>query len=116
MKAWLVRGRESSAATIVFAETRGKARSVAMHTETCEDVDFCDIDVTRKRHMDKYYSEGKKEMDWYNAKDRIAMVKDCGFRCDYDYFNFDIEDCEVCPAKEYCDTYKGHMEMEEEQG
>lgn len=115
MKAWLVRNRkESFAATIVFAETRGKARSVAMHTDTCEDVDFCDIDVTRKRHMDKYYSEGKKEMDWYNAKDRIAMVKDCGFRCDYDYF--DIEDCEVCPAKEYCDVYQIHKEMMGDQG
>jgi hypothetical protein len=50
-------------------------------------------------------------MDWYNAKDRIAMVKDCDFRCDYDYF--DIEDCEVCSAKEYCDLYQTHKEMME---
>lgn len=111
MKAWLVRDKKESSATIVFAETRGKARVVAMHTDTCEDVDFCDIDVTRKRHMDKYYSEGKKEMDWYNAKDRIAMVKECGFRCDYDYF--DIEDCEDCPAKQYCDRYEDYKEKTE---
>ena len=113
MKAWFVGNRkESLAATIVFAETRGKARSVAMHTDTCADVDFCDIDVVRKRHMDKYYTEGKKEMDWYNVKDRIAMVKDCGFHCLYEYV--DIADCEECPANEYCDVYKDYNEMTEE--
>lgn len=34
--------------------------------------------------MDKYYTPGKTEMDWYAAKDRIALVKDCGFICDPD--------------------------------
>lgn len=101
MKAWLARVKDEFAATVVFAETRGKARALAMHTDACEDADFCDIDVSRKSHMDKYYTQGKKEMDWYNAKDRIALVKDCGFSCIPDAF--DLLDCKTCPAVDYCD-------------
>lgn len=110
MKAWLVREKDEFCATVVFAETRGKARALAMHTEVCEDVDFIDIEVRRKPQMDKYYKEGKKEMDWFNSKDRIALVKDCGFRCSDEAF--DIENCEHCPAKEYCDYYEDYLEQE----
>ena len=74
-----------------------------MHTDTCEDVPFTDIEVHRKPQMDKYYADGKREMDWYNSKDRIALVKDCGFYCDTEYVK--KEDCEICPAKEYCGIY-----------
>ena len=97
MKAWLVREKDSECATVVFAETRGKARSIARYTDACEDADFCDIEVRRKPNMDKYYSNGKKEMDWYEAKDRIALVKECGFMC--------VCDCEYedCPAADYCE-------------
>ena len=101
MKAWLVREKDEFCATVVFAETRGKARAMAMYTETCENADFLDIEVHRKPQMDKYYVEGKKEMDWFNSKDRIALVKDCNFTCGDDY----KDDCETCSAKEYCDYY-----------
>ena len=107
MKAWLVREKDNFSATVVFAETRGKARALARCTEACEDADFTDIEVHRRPQMDKYYTEGKKEMDWLNSKDRIALVKDCGFVCDCDYW--EQEDCDTCPAKEYCDTYKDHI-------
>lgn len=108
MKAWLVREKDEFCATVVFAETRGKAKSAALYTECCEDANFCSIEVWRKPQMDKYYTDGKTEMDWYNPQDRVALVKDCGFRCDYDYF--DIEDCEQCPAKEYCDEHNEYIE------
>ena len=111
MKAWLVREKDEWGATVVFAETRGKARALAMHTDACEDAEFVNIEVTRKPQMDKYYTEGKREMDWFNSKDRIALVKDCGFFCDRDYW--EQEDCDNCPAKEYCDMYK---DMVDEKG
>ena len=113
MKAWLVREKDEFAATVVFAETRGKAKSLAMHTEVCEDVDFCNIDVYRRPNLDKYYSEGKKEMNWWNSKDRIALVKDGGFVCDPDYW--DMEDCGYCSAKDYCDKYHDRIKEMEEQ-
>lgn len=43
MKAWLVSEKDEFRATVVFAETRGKARALARATNACEDVDFCDI-------------------------------------------------------------------------
>ena len=77
---------------------------MATHTEACEDVNFCDIDVYRRPALDKYYVDGKKEMDWLDFKDRVALVKDGGFTCDRNYW--EPEDCERCPATEYCDMYQ----------
>ena len=110
MKAWLVRERDGEYATVVFAETRGKARSLAMATDACADADFCDIEVTRKPQLDKYYTDGKKEMDWYEVKDRIALVKDGGFRCASEC------ECEMeeCPAYEWCDRCEAEKEAEDD--
>lgn len=110
MKAWIVSEKDEFSATVVFAETRGKARAIAMSTDACEDADFCNIEVRRVPHMDKYYTEGKKEMDWDNPKERIALVKECGFRCDYDYV--DWLDCKACAAVEYCKMYQDHTAEE----
>ena len=110
-KAWLVREKGEFCATVVFAETRGKARERAMHTDACEDVDFINIEVHRLKDADKYYKPGKSELDWFNSEDRVAMVKDCGFTCIPDAHS--AENCEVCPAKDLCDDYIG-MEDEED--
>lgn len=107
MKAWLVKQEAEFYATVVFAETRGKARALAMSTDACEDARFCEIVVKREPQMDKYYKEGKKEMDWQSSEDRIALVKDCGFQCAPDCF--EPEQCEYCPAKEYCDSYQDYL-------
>lgn len=106
MKAWLVRQKDSEYATVVFAETRGKARSLAMTTDACEDADFCDIEVSRKPQLDKYYQKGKKEMDWDDDKDRLALVKECGFYC----VPLDLKECDRCPAKKYCSEYEAELE------
>lgn len=110
MKAWLVRERDGEYATVVFAETRGKARAIAVHTDACEDADFCDIEATRKPKLDKYYTPGKKEMDWYDDSDRIALVKDGGFCCSREC------ECEFeeCPAHQWCDRYEEEKEAEDD--
>lgn len=102
MKAWIVKEKDEFGASVVFAETRGKARSIAKDADVCEDANFCDIEVRRAPQMDKYYKEGKKEMNWLDMKDRIALVKECGFRCDC----IDLSVCNYCPAKKYCDAWK----------
>lgn len=109
MKAWLVKDKDEFCATVVFAETRGKARSIAMRTEACEDVDFCDIEARREPQMDKYYKEGKKEMDWFDDNDRLALVKECGFYCE----EIEEDRCEDCPAKEYCEEYSVYIDLKE---
>ena len=100
MKAWIVSDKNSyeGYSTIVFAETVGKARSIAMTTAACEDSKFIDIIVTRIAIADKMYRKGKKEMDFDNFEDRIFMVRDCGFYC----IEKHEESCEKCEAKKYC--------------
>lgn len=109
MKAWLVREKGEFCAEVVFAETRGKARAFALHyCDCCDGANFTDIEVRREPNADKYYKEGKWHLDWDNPKDRIALVKDCGFICDYSWIAW--EHCEECAAKEYCDQYNDHKE------
>ena len=103
MKAWLVRDKHEFCAEVVFAETRGKARSLALSTDCCEDANFTDIEVRREPDADKYYKEGKWHLDWDDPKDRIALVKECGFSCDCDVFCYEL--CQTCPANRYCDRY-----------
>ena len=40
MKAWLVREKDEFCCTVIFAESRGKARSLAFSTECCENAEF----------------------------------------------------------------------------
>lgn len=103
MKAWLVRDKNEFCAEVVFAETRGKARALALSSECCENSRFTDIEAYRQPQADKYYKEGKWRLDWENPQDRIALVKDCGFYCDDEIFEF--ADCEACAAKQYCDRH-----------
>ena len=110
MKAWIVGLKNDFYSTVVFAETRGKARSIALDTETCEDADFCDIEVKRYAKADVLYKDGKEEIDWYNDEDRIFLVKECGWGCG-DFIV--IEFCEHCPAKEYCGQYNEYVESED---
>lgn len=104
MKAWLVRKKDEFCAEVVFAETRGKARALALSSECCVHARFTDVEAYRQPQADKYYKKGKQRLDWENPKDRIALVKDCGFYCDDETLEF--EDCETCAAKQYCDRHK----------
>ena len=106
-KAWLVREKGEFCATVIFAETRGKARSLAKFTDGCMEADFINIEVRRMKDADKYYTPGKFELSWDIPEERIALVKDCGFTCDPDARC--AEECADCPAKEFCDDY---LEME----
>ena len=100
MKAYSVRDKDSFYSAVVFAESVGKAKAIAIHTDACEDSYYTDIRAIRIPALDKYYC-GKTEMDWYDDNDRIALVKEVGFSCSPEYW--EPEDCERCPAKQYCD-------------
>ncbi len=83
MKAWRVEDKygDEYKVAIVFAETRGRAKSSALYcSETFVYSEYIDLIATRCPQMDKYYTEGKYEMDWENPNDRLAMVRDLGFR------------------------------------
>lgn len=102
MKAWFAKEKDGDYTTVVFAETRGKAKSLALTTETLEDCDFCNLEVCRAYLLDKYYTPGKAEMDWDNNNDRIALVREADFYCVYP-----IEyECKECFAKQWCIRYQ----------
>ena len=48
---------------VVFAETRGKAIGVAVHSDLFEDADWREIRCRRAPALDDCY-RGKDEMDW----------------------------------------------------
>lgn len=112
MKAWLVREKDEFCAEVVFAETKGKARSLALATDCCEDAQFTDIEVRRMPELDKYYTEGKWRFDWFDPQDRLVLVKEGGFVCDYECRDYD--ECPHCSAKEYCDQYQDYLRDIEE--
>lgn len=107
MKAYTVKDNyDPLFSTVVFAETAGKARAIAQHTDACEDLDFIDIRAIRVPALDRFY-RGKPEMDWYNAEDRIAMVRFADYECSSE---MDDPECESCPAKEWCGRYERDKE------
>lgn len=83
--------------TIVFAESIGKAKSIAKLTDIGEDSDFTDIRVNRYKLADSLY-KGNREIDWNDPDTRLVLVRDLGWYC-YD------EKCEECIAKQYCLEY-----------
>ena len=104
MKAWGAVNELTGYATTVFAETRGKAKSAMLNSPIFEgDWDYTEIRVYREPQLDDEY-RGHVEMDWCDDKDRLALVKLTGIYCHDDCF--DLDECERCVAKAYCDRYE----------
>lgn len=110
MKAWLVNVIGEFCHEVVFAETRGKAKSLALLTDTCEDAHFTEIEVRRLPGADKYYKKGKWHFEWEDPKDRLILVRDFNFICSDEAFEY--EDCPNCSARHYCDRYTDVKESE----
>ena len=104
MKAYMINDENynEDCIEIIFAETKGKAISYALSTESFEDYSFIELRARRAPELDRYY-RGDWKMDWMNPEDRIAIVKEYGFHCNYE--SFDIKKCPSCVANEYCNYY-----------
>ena len=86
-------------ATVVFAENRAKARTLAMSTDCCQDCSFTEIRAVRFPAFDDQY-RGHWEANWYDPKDRLALVQD-GWHCEF----VGDDDCSECTGRPYCDIY-----------
>lgn len=118
MKAYQISDREGYCdySCIVFAETRGKAISLALGTDEFpkHEWDYTQLKAIRIPALDKCY-RGRWYMDWGNDEDRIDLVKEAGYCCDDDAF--DPDECDLCVAKEWCDRYEEYKEeMENDDG
>lgn len=112
MKAWLVKETTEFVSAVVFAETRGKAKTIAKSIEFFEDTDFIDIEAHRFPKADKYYRPSMTHLDYDDPEDRLLLVKEFGFVCDDEVCV--PCDCTYCPAKEFCYRYKGWEEESRE--
>lgn len=109
MKAYRVWDEKASdpCTTIVFAENTREAKKIAMATDTCEESNFIDIRVKRLKEADYLY-KGSREIDWYDAETRIALVRDFGWCC------YDTSwECERCVARRYCAWFEDERIKEE---
>lgn len=111
MKAWIVTDEYEEYSTVVFAETRSKARTIAQATDCCEDMDYININPRRFKEADARYC-GKSEMEWDDPDDRRFLVEH-GWSC----VEPEYDECPECPAADICEKYldyKKEVEAEEE--
>lgn len=101
MKAWKINNLYKDETTVVFAETRGKARAIAQRTDLCEDLAFTEIIIHRFKEADSQY-RGHSEMDWYDHDDKMFLLSQ-GWYCDGD---MEYEYCKNCEEKEACAIWK----------
>lgn len=113
MKAWMVREKDEFAATIVFAETAGKARALAGSTDACCNSDWRDIEVIRAPKADSLYKEGKLWLEWNDPHDRLFLTKEYAFSCE---FPNEQEPCEDCITKNDCSAYQDMVKDYEVRG
>ena len=102
-KAYKVSPKDEFYSEVIFAETAGQAKSFGLSRDSCSEYSFTELSAYRMPNLDKYYKEGKRYFEWDNPQDRVALVKEAGFVCDDETYEY--EDCEICPAKKYCDKY-----------
>ena len=100
MKAWTVSDYNAEyGVIIVFAETRGKAKQIALNnSDQFEDCIWTDLWVRRFKDYDEFYT-GEELVDfWNDVQHRIRLVKDFGWSC---IVTIEAE-CINCPAREWC--------------
>ena len=107
-KAWCCCEEELGVVEVVFADTRGKAKSYFKNLETFDDYRFCELRPHRLKKFDYLNHPDGYVMDFCKDEDMIPMVRDAGFSC----IDVDIEDCKGCCAKEWCSKYEGLKEEE----
>lgn len=98
------RNGDTGYSIVVFAETAGKAKAYATNSDAFDEYDFTEIRVNRRKELDRFY-KGKREMDWMNNDDRVAMVRYANYECSNEVWHPECENGE-CPAQEWCARYE----------
>lgn len=110
MKAWNVTHIYEVCGTIVFAETAGQAKAIALGTHSLMGSDYRDLRARRMQKLDDLSSE-PGECDWDDAKLVTALVRGYSWGCEEP----DVATCETCPAVEWCD-WRAEKLLDEDEG
>ena len=101
LKAYSVTDRtDCSYATVVFAESAGKAKAICYQSDNFDGVEWIDLWAKRVPKLDDAY-RGRTEMDWCDDRDRLRMVRDADYECSGEV-DIDKESCMQCPGFPYC--------------
>lgn len=92
MKAWGCMDYNAECGVIVFAETRGKARSIAKGCAGLEDSEWCDIEVRRIKSLDGERTEAG-DLDWHKDE---RLYYEAGW-----YAEDGARSCDCCGLYEY---------------
>lgn len=98
------RNGDTGYSIVVFAETAGQAKAYAAQSDAFDAYDFTDIRVNRRKELDRFY-KGKREMDWMNDEDRVAMVRYANYECSSEVWHPECEHGQ-CPAQQWCGRYE----------
>lgn len=100
MKAWLV-SNYFGHANIVFADTRGRAKTEALTLEDFRYDDFVDIRVKRCQELDGMEDFEPSDNYWLNEDIRAILVRYYGLSCEEP----DLDECKQCCANQYCSEW-----------
>lgn len=106
LKAYICRDEDSceNYSTVVFAESRSKAKVLALYSDAFDGAEYTGIRVRRCKALDDSY-RGHSEMSWYDTLDRIDLCDKAGFRCEEP----DRDECPECCASDYCEDYQDYL-------
>lgn len=101
-KAYAISSDYAEHSEVVWAETSGKAKRIAL--DMCEsmwDFDFVKLRARRLPKMDMLY-KGEPVADWCDEEVRNKLVYEYGWHC----AEPDLRDCKICSAREFCETWE----------
>lgn len=98
----------SEGVVIIYATSRGKAKSLALWEEpfVTDDSIYTDMRARRRPELDKYWKKGLTYLSWEDNLARLIMVKKLGFTCTDETQLLSSTECQYCKASLYCDTCK----------
>lgn len=105
MKAWQISPKNEFYSVVIFAETRNKAKYMALSMEEFWDNEYIDLVAWRLPKADNLYNN-RNRMDWDNSEDRIFLVKECNWNCG-EYYDYD--DCKDCCANQWCGIWQDYL-------
>lgn len=103
--AYIVQVKDEFTSSVVFADSYDEAVKLALDLEVfdcyCED----DLKIRRLPKADVAY-KNRDFMDFEDPADRLFLVKECGFYCEY----VEPDICKICESREFCSNYEDYLE------
>jgi broad specificity phosphatase PhoE len=105
MKAWVVTSEAAEVQIIVFAETRGRAKTLALKTDWLEAEDYADIRCRREPKLDAIAKEKGEHIIDGSLVSHARIMRGLGWRA----YDGRIDWCEKCGLYEWEGLSESHL-------